>query len=86
MQNGVGVSRVFAQQVDGLCCGLDDQFDSTALCFPFHFIHNWQLARPRADDKAPALPGYLLLNRYRRMSEGVSEFFDGFFFRLRTSP
>lgn len=86
MENGVGVGRLFLQEVNGLGCGQDDQFDSTALCFPFDFIHDRQPARPRADDKALALPRYFLLSDMGVCPNASRNFFDGFFFRLRTSP
>src|SRR5262249_13066342 len=40
-----------------------------------HLVHDRQGSGPRADNQAPALPGYIFLDRERRVPKGRSELF-----------
>jgi len=43
------------------------------LGFKLHLLHHRQSAGARADDQPATLPGYLLLDGYRRVSKGIAE-------------
>src|SRR5436189_216283 len=74
MQDRVGFLGLLLQFLDRLGRGKDEQMDLAALGFGLHFFHHRQSAVcPGADNEALAFPRYLLLDRYRRVSEGVAE-------------
>ena len=74
VENGVGLVSVLLQGLDRFSRGKNEQLDSAALGFEFHFFHYRQSTmRPGADHQPPAFPGDRLLDGQRRVSELVSK-------------
>jgi hypothetical protein len=83
VENCVHLSRRFLQDLDGRRRRQNDQLNPTLFCLAPHIVHHREPPVGfSADDQAGATPGNVLVQRQRRMTEGIAEFFDAFFLRL----
>src|ERR1035438_5387836 len=78
MENGVGVFGAPIQEVHGFFRWEDEQFNFTPLSLTFDLIHGWQRSFALTHHQPTAFPRDLLLQRERRVSEGVAELLRGF--------
>src|SRR5207302_10822951 len=80
VKNCIGVFGFSLQQLDRFDRGKNKQFDFVTLGFALYVLHDGQSAVcTTADDELVALPGYVLVNRERRVAELLSKFLGGFF-------
>ncbi len=78
MENGICFLRFLDKCLESLVGRKNQQFNFSAPSLAFHLVHHRKrFISSRADYEALALPGYLLLERYRGVSELLAEFLRG---------
>jgi hypothetical protein len=82
VQDRVGLFRILLKRLDRFCRWQYDQFDFAAIGFALHLLHNRQGSSTGTDDQPLAFPGYVFLDRERRVSKGGSELFGWFLIPL----
>src|SRR5262249_4064235 len=73
VEDRVGPIRILLERLDRFDRRQYDQFDFAASGFALHLVHDRQGSGPRADNQAPARPGYIFHDRERRVPKGGSE-------------
>src|SRR5262249_16097557 len=86
VQDGIRVSGVLPQGLDGLGRREDEQLDVAGGGFEVHIINHGQGRGTGPDDKATALPGKSSPPSRAAWPNWSRNFLDGFFFLFRISP
>lgn len=83
MEQSIGVLRIPGEGLDRLVCRPDNQVDFSPACFALNLVHYRK--RPIfscSNYQTFAIPRQLLFNRYRGMSELLTELFRSFLLAL----
>src|SRR5262252_3283930 len=86
MQDRIRLGSIAFQNLDGLNCGQDEQFNSAPFGFPLHLRHHRKRACASADHEAAALPRYLFLEGEWRVSEFGAVFLGRFLLAFTYPP